>query len=82
MKKACIYNVDSLLGGEVGIEEYLSQSGYILKKGIIYDEEGVIKGKMIDGTYLSENPTLELHIFDDSNLEKLIDDYQVRDFLL
>ncbi|HIH25681.1 hypothetical protein J4476_01045 [Candidatus Woesearchaeota archaeon] len=77
MEKACIYSVESLSGGEVGIERYLSQCGYIIKDGIIYDKEMVIRGKIIDGVYLSNNLTLELHIFDNPNLEKLIDDYRV-----
>jgi len=72
MIKVCIYYVDQLPGGEVGIIEFLSQKGYHERDSIIYDKNSVVRGRLKDGTHFSEE-TLELHVFGDPNLEKIID---------
>ncbi len=79
MKKICIYDVDSLPGGEVGIGKFLSQMNYeVGRGGVIHDQKGIVRGKITGGQFLSEDPTLELHVYDPV-LERLIEEYGGRE---
>lgn len=74
--KHAIYHVDSLPGGEIGIQDNTALD-YLVKEDLIYNKQDEVKGKIVDGKNFSEY-TLELHVFDDPSLEKLIDDCRIR----
>ncbi len=80
MKKICIYDVDSLSGGEVGLYKLLSEKNFSVKRETsqIYDEEGKLVGMVLDGKNLSIDGNLELHVFDNPFLETLLDVSLVR----
>ena len=74
IKKNCIYPIDNLPCGEVGLSEFLSQRGYrILKDEEIYRGD-VLVGRVTDGTNFSKGGTLELHVLNDPDLERIIDE--------
>lgn len=74
MKKAIVYNLDEMIGGEVGIEDFLSQQGYKLTpESKITNKQNQPRGHIQEGKLFSEYGSLELYVFDDPILVNLLD---------